>query len=127
MIGNLSALQPYAIGVLRIVAGLLYFEHGTQKLFGFPIPGPETLSTLPLISGLLEVIGGALIILGLFTRPVAVVLSGHMAFAYWLAHAPQGAFPVGNGGDAAILFCFVFLLLVTTGSGAFSLDNRRDR
>ncbi len=127
MVGNLSALQPYAIGVLRIVAGLLYFEHGTQKLFGFPIAGPETLSTLPLISGLLEVIGGALIILGLFTRPVAVVLSGHMAFAYWLAHAPQGAFPVCNGGDAAILFCFVFLLLVTTGSGAFSLDNRRGR
>ncbi|QRZ12928.1 DoxX family protein [Paracoccus methylovorus] len=127
MIRNLSALQPYAIGLLRIVTGLLYFEHGTQKLFSYPIPGPETLSALSLASGLLEVIGGALIVLGLFTRPVAFILSGHMAFAYWMVHAPNGFFPVGNGGDAAIMFCFVFLTLVTTGSGAFSLDNRQGR
>lgn len=82
---------------------------------------------LPLISGLLEVIGGALIILGLFTRPVAFVLSGHMAFAYWMAHAPKSVFPVANGGDAAILFCFVFLLLVTTGAGALSIDRLKGR
>jgi len=127
MTGKLSALQPYAIGVLRIVTGLLYFEHGSQKLFGFPIPGPETLGMLPLVSGLLEVIGGALIVLGLFTRPVAFVLSGHMAFAYWMAHAPKSVFPVANGGDAAIMFCFVFLLLVATGAGAFSVDRLKGR
>ncbi|WP_199261347.1 DoxX family protein [Paracoccus binzhouensis] len=127
MTGMLSALQPYAVAALRIVAGLLYFEHGTQKLFGIPIPGPETLGMLPLISGLLEVIGGALIILGLFTRPVAFVLSGHMAFAYWMVHAPKSPFPVANGGDAAILFCFVFLLLATTGAGALSADRLKGR
>lgn len=125
MIKTLNDLQPYALAALRIITGLLYFEHGTQKLFSFPIAGPETLSTMMLISGLLEVIGGALIVLGLFTRPVAFVLSGHMAAAYFMAHAPQGFYPVGNGGDAAILFSFVFLLLVTTGAGALSLDRGR--
>jgi putative oxidoreductase len=122
---ELNRYQPYAIAALRVVAGLLYLEHGTQKAFGFPIPGPETLSGLAMASTVLELVGGTLIILGLFTRPVAFVLSGHMAFAYFLAHAPQSFFPVANGGDASILFCFVFLALVTTGAGAFALDNRR--
>ena len=124
MTSALNKYQPYAIGILRIVTGLLYFEHGTQKAFSFPIPGPETLSGLSLASTALELVGGVLIILGFFTRPVAFILAGHMAFAYFLAHAPQSFFPVANGGDAAILFCFVFLTLVTTGAGAFSIDNR---
>jgi putative oxidoreductase len=122
---ELNRYQPYAIGALRIVAGLLYLEHGTQKAFGFPIPGPETLSGLSLASTALELVGGVLIILGFFTRPVAFVLSGHMAFAYFLAHFPRSFFPVANGGDASILFCFVFLALVTTGAGALALDNRK--
>lgn len=123
-IRELDKYQPYAIGILRIVTGLLYLEHGTQKAFGFPIPGPETLSALSMTSAFIEVIGGVLIILGLFTRPVAFILSGHMAFAYFLAHFPKSFYPVANGGDAAVLFCFVFLALVTTGAGAFSIDNR---
>ncbi|WP_343315272.1 DoxX family protein [Brucella sp. BE17] len=124
MATELNRYQPYAIGLLRIVAGLLYLEHGTQKAFNYPIPGPETLNALSFTSAGLELIGGVLIILGVFTRPVAFILSGHMAFAYFLAHFPRSFFPVANGGDAAILFCFVFLALVTTGAGAFSVDNR---
>ncbi|GLS85544.1 hypothetical protein GCM10010873_05170 [Cypionkella aquatica] len=125
MFKNLTALQPISYAALRIMAGLLYFEHGTQKLLNFPIPGPGALNTLQMASGLLELIGGALIVLGLFTRPVAFVLSGHMAFAYFMAHAPQGFYPVQNGGDAAILFCFVFLLIATMGAGKYALDNRK--
>ena len=125
MIGTLNGLQPYAIGLLRIVTGLLYFEHGTQKLFNFPVPGPGSLSSLSMASAILEVVGGALVIIGFFTRPVAFILSGHMAFAYWMAHAPRSLYPVDNGGDAAIMFCFAFLLLVTTGAGAFSLDGNK--
>ncbi len=121
---SLNKYQPYAIGILRIVTALLYFEHGTQKAFGFPIAGPDSLSAIQLASALLEIVGGALIFLGWFTRPVAFILSGHMAFAYFMAHFPKSFFPVANGGDAAILFCFVFLTLVATGAGAFSIDNR---
>ena len=111
--------------ILRIVAALIFMEHGTQKLLGFPPsehPGPELFS-LSGIAGILELIGGALLVLGLFTRPVAFILSGQMAVAYWLAHAPQSFFPVLNGGDAAILYCFVFLYLLAAGRGAWSLDN----
>lgn len=124
MFTHLDSLRPYTLAALRIIAGLLYFAHGTQKLFSFPIPGPETLNAMALTSRILEVVGGILIIIGLFTRPVAFVLSGHMAAAYFIAHAPQSFYPVANGGDAAILFCFVFLLLVTHGPGAFAMDNR---
>lgn len=125
MLTGLDRFQPYTIGLLRIITGLLYLEHGTQKAFGFPIAGPESLSGLSMASMLLEVIGGVLITFGVFTRPVAFILSGHMAFAYFLAHAPKSFYPVANGGDAAILFSFVFLLLVTTGAGAFSFDGRK--
>lgn len=120
----LNKYQPYSIASLRIITALLYMAHGTQKAFGFPIAGPESLSTMSLTSAILEIVGGALILTGLFTRPVAFILSGHMAFAYFIAHAPRSFYPVANGGDSSILFCFVFLLLVTTGAGAFSLDNR---
>ncbi|GAA0607577.1 DoxX family protein [Paenochrobactrum glaciei] len=120
----LNKYQPFAIAALRIMTGLLYLAHGTQKAFGFPIDGPESLSALALTSAILEVVGGTLIVLGLFTRPTAFILSGHMAFAYFMAHAPRSFYPVANGGDSAILFCFVFLLLVTTGSGALALDKK---
>lgn len=118
---------PRLLSVLRIVAALIFFEHGTQKLLGFPPMeggGPGLFSLFGL-AGVLETAGGALLILGLFTRPVAFVLSGMMAVAYWLAHAPQHFAPAVNGGDAAILFCFVFLYLFAAGPGPWSLDALR--
>ena len=102
-------------------------EHGTQKLFGFrptTNPMPPAFS-LFWIGGVLEFVGGLLILLGLFTRPVAFVLAGEMAVAYWMFHAPDSVFPVLNGGDAAILYCFVFLYLVFAGPGAWSIDRVR--
>jgi putative oxidoreductase len=125
---TLDSWAPRMRSVLRIIAALLFMEHGTQKLLGFP-PGdfsPETF-TLIWFAGLLEIVGGALLVLGLWTRPVAFVLSGEMAVAYWMAHAPQSFFPVLNGGDAAILYCFVFLYLVFAGPGPWSLDAMRAR
>jgi putative oxidoreductase len=115
---------PRVLSIVRIVAALIFMEHGTQKLFGFPPsanPAPALMS-LSGIAGLLEVIGGPLLVLGLFTRPVAFILSGQMAFAYWLAHAPRSFFPVLNNGDAAILYCFLFLYLAFAGGGAWSVD-----
>ncbi|MBB3945522.1 putative oxidoreductase [Rhizobium skierniewicense] len=125
---KLSRYQPYALAALRIITALLFIEHGTQKLFGFPASTMEgSLPPMLLVAALLETIGGLLILIGLFTRPVAFVLSGLMAFAYFMAHAPKSFFPVLNGGDAAILFCFVFLYLVTAGPGALSVDSARRR
>ena len=114
---------PRVLSILRIVAALLFFEHGTAKLLGFPPSdhSPEFMS-LSWIAGAMELVGGAFLILGLFTRPVAFILSGEMAFAYWMAHAPQSPFPVANGGDSAILYCFVFLYLAFAGGGPWSLD-----
>jgi putative oxidoreductase len=124
---RLSEWTPYALGVLRIVAGLIFLEHGTQKLLGFP--GGERAFveawTLSWWAGVFELVLGALITLGLFTRVAAFIASGEMAFAYWLAHAPQDFFPVNNGGDASILYCFVFLFLVFAGPGKWSLDGLR--
>ena len=119
-----SMWAPRLLSVLRIVAALIFFEHGTQKLLGFPVsdrPAPELLS-LSGIAGVLELIGGGLLVVGLFTRPVAFILSGQMAVAYWIAHAPQSFYPINNGGDAAILYCFVFLYLFAAGGGPWSLD-----
>jgi len=123
---RLSIYQPYAIAVLRIITALLFIEHGTMKLFDFPaaaMPGP--LPMLPLIAGLLEVFGGLLILVGFLTRPVAFILCGQMAVAYFMAHAPKSFYPALNGGDGAVLFCFIFLALVFTGAGALSVDNRK--
>lgn len=124
-----STYAPHALGLLRIVTGLLFLEHGTQKLLNLPprtMPAPELLSLLG-VQGLIEIVGGVLIILGLFTRPVAFLLSGNMAVAYFMAHQPKNLFPAVNGGDAAILFCFVFLYLAAAGPGAFSLDRSARR
>jgi putative oxidoreductase len=119
---------PRMLGILRIVVALTFMEHGMQKLFGFP-PSPRggTVGLLSLagLAGVLETFGGLALLLGAFTRPVAFVLAGEMAFAYFMSHAPRGFFPVLNGGDAAILYCFVFLYFVMAGSGAFAIDQRR--
>lgn len=124
---TLDRYQPYALALLRIVAGLIFMEHGTQKLLGFPEgtrAGAELMS-LSGVAGLIEIVTGLLITLGLFTRIAAFIASGTMAAAYWIAHAPQNFFPVNNGGDAAILYCFIFLFLVFAGPGAFSADAAR--
>ena len=130
MFEGLSKYQPQALGALRIMTALLFIEHGTQKLFGFPAPTDPTmagggLDGVALVSGILEAFGGLLILIGLLTRPVAFILSGFMAVAYFMAHAPQNFFPVNNMGDAAILFCFVYLYLFFAGPGAWSIDNAR--
>jgi putative oxidoreductase len=124
---TLERWSPYVLSVVRIVVALIFIEHGTQKLFGFPAnpnPGPAAF-TLSWFSGVIEAFGGLLMLLGLFTRPVAFILSGEMAVAYWMAHAPRGIYPALNGGDAAILYCFIFLLFVFTGPGAWSIDSAR--
>ena len=122
---RLSAYRPYGLAALRIITALLFIEHGTMKLFAFPaaqMAGP--LPPLMLFAALLELIGGILILVGLLTRPVAFLLAGEMAVAYFMAHAPQSFFPIINGGESAIFFCFIFLYLVFAGPGAWSLDGR---
>ena len=130
---NLEALnryQPQALAVLRIVTALCFVAHGTQKMFGFPASqmggGGFELFSLMGLAAVLEVFGGLAILLGVFTRPVAFILAGQMAYAFWFVHVPmmgQGnIIPVANGGDGAVLFCFVFLYLVFAGPGAWSLD-----
>ncbi|MGO6981185.1 DoxX family protein [Rhizobium leguminosarum] len=123
---RLSAYQPYGLAALRIITALLFIEHGTMKLFGFPASQMSgSLPPLMLFAALLELVGGILILVGLLTRPVAFLLAGEMAVAYFMAHAPSSFFPAVNQGDAAILFCFVFLYLFFSGPGAFAVDNRK--
>lgn len=119
---------PRVLSILRIVTALIFMAHGTAKLLGFPASdmSPAAFS-LGWIAGVLELFGGALLVIGLFTRPVAFVLSGLMAAAYFIAHAPQSFYPVLNGGDAAILYCFVFLYFVLAGPGPWSVDAMRGR
>jgi putative oxidoreductase len=125
--GFLNSHTGLLLSVLRIVSALLFISHGTTKLLGFPptemFATPPEPMTLMWFGGILEAFGGALLLIGLFTRPVAFVLSGMMAVAYWMFHAPQSFYPVQNGGDAAILFCFVFLYIAAAGGGSLSADN----
>jgi putative oxidoreductase len=118
-----TSFAPYALSVLRIVVGLIFLEHGTGKLLGFPVmPALPAMYSLPWIAGFFELGGGLLLTLGLGTRIVAFVLCGMMAVAYFTAHAPRGFFPVLNGGDAAILFCFAFLYLSFAGGGPVAVE-----
>ncbi|CCM75753.1 DoxX family protein [Rhizobium mesoamericanum] len=123
---RLSAYQPYGLAALRVIAALLFIEHGTMKLFAFPaaqMDGP--LPPLLLAAALLELVGGLLVLIGLFTRPVAFILSGQMAVAYFMAHGQKAFWPALNGGEAAILFCFIFLFIFFAGPGALSIDQRK--
>jgi putative oxidoreductase len=124
---TLAAWTPRALALLRIVAGYLFLQHGSAKLLGFPhvaMFDSVTLVSLIGLAGVLELVGGALLILGLFVRPVAFVLSGEMAVAYFMAHASKGnpLFPTLNQGEAAVLYCFVFLFVAVAGGGVWSLD-----
>jgi putative oxidoreductase len=117
--------SPYLLSVLRIVAALTFISHGTQKLFAFPVLEPR--NPVPLLSmlglaSILEIVGGSLMVLGLFTRPVAFVLAGEMAFAYFTVHAPRSFWPILNGGEVALLFCMIWLYLAAAGAGRWSLD-----
>lgn len=123
---RLSPYQPSALAMLRLITAILFIEHGTQKLFGFP-PAPYAITTLFFVAGVLELVGGILVLLGLFTRPVAFLLSGEMAIAYFTVHMPINFFPANNQGDGAILFCFIFLFMVFSGPGDWALDNRQRR
>lgn len=128
---RLSRFAPLMLSILRIMTGLLFLEHGMQKFLSFPggehagsgwaLAGPGD------FAGIIELLCGALVALGLFTRPAAFLASGTMAVAYFLAHAPQNLFPINNMGDAAILYCFVFLYLVFAGPGPISLDAKLGR
>jgi putative oxidoreductase len=126
---TLDNWAPRVLSILRIVAALLFIEHGSQKLLGFPAGGMSgvALASLSGIAGLIEIVGGVLLLIGLFSRAAAFIMSGQMAVAYWMAHAPKSAFPVNNGGDAAILFCFVFLYIVFAGPGPWSMDASRGK
>ncbi|MGH6614091.1 DoxX family protein [Sphingomonas sp.] len=118
--------SPRLLALLRIVAGITFLHHGVSKFFNIP-PFPMPLNPVLYAAGTLELVGGALIIIGLFTRPVAFILSGMMAVAYFIAHAPKGFYPSANGGEAAILYCFIFLYLAAAGAGAWSVDAARNR
>ena len=123
-----ASWAPYVLSILRIITGLLFLEHSLSKLFHFPpVAMFANLQILSLvgIAGIIELIGSILLIFGLFTRIVAFILSGEMAFAYFIAHAPRSFFPLLNGGEAAILFCFIFLYIAAAGPGPWSIDATR--
>lgn len=128
-----SALSRYAdelLSVLRISAAFMFLQHGTMKIFGFPVEANapyELLTLVPGLAGLLELVGGILLLVGFYTRSTAFVLAGMMAVAFWMAHATQGFFlwTIGNGGEGAVLYCFVFLYIAAVGGGKWSVDNMR--
>lgn len=124
-----NAWAPYFLSILRIIAAFLFVQYGTTKLLAFPAAvmpdgGTASLASLPGVAGALELVGGALLLIGLFTRPVAFVLSGQMAVAYFMGHAGQGFWPILNGGAPAVFFCFLWLYLSAAGPGPWSIDAR---
>ncbi|HEY4251764.1 MAG TPA: DoxX family protein [Roseomonas sp.] len=120
---------PYTLAILRIMAGVMFLAHGLQKLFSFPtafpMGGPPAMFTLLWFAGIIELVGGTLVTIGLFTRPAAFILSGMAAFGYFYAHAPRAFYPIVNGGELIALYCFVFLFIAAAGPGRFSLDGRK--
>lgn len=123
----LNAWRPRILSIMRIVTAFLFMQHGGQKIFGFPAPQRYEFDLISLsgVAGILELVGGLLVLIGLFTRPTSFLLSGLMAFAYFIAHASRGFWPMLNGGELAIMYCFVFLYLSLAGGGAWSVDRLR--
>ena len=127
---QLEKYYPQVLSIVRIVAALLFMEHGLMKILHFPIAQPGVTGPLPpllMAAGLIEIVGGALLALGLFTRVVAFICSGEMALAYFMVHAKMGFYPMNNHGEIAVLYCFVFLYLAAAGGGAWSFDRLRHR
>ena len=119
----ISKYEKQIYAIFRLIAGFLFLWHGSQKLFGFPPAGHEMPSYIMLIAGPIEFFGGLLIMIGLWTHWVAFICSGEMAFAYWSVHGTHAVLPVMNGGELAIIYCFLFLFIASKGSGVFSLDH----
>jgi len=121
---KLNQYQPQILSIFRIVFGLLILQHGCSKWFGFPVPGPANISLMAMVgwAGVIELIGGALITAGFFTRAAAFIVSGEMAVGYFTQHFPRGFTPIGNGGNTITAYCFAALLLVFFGAGIWSLD-----
>jgi putative oxidoreductase len=125
---RLARFSPEILSILRIVTALLLLQHCLSKFFGFPaaMNAPATFSLI-WFAGAIELVGGILLLVGLFTRAAAFILSGEMAFAYFIGHSPKGFYPLTNGGEAAVLFCFVFLYIAAAGAGPWSIDAQRGR
>ena len=120
---TMERFRPYILSIFRIVVGLLFLEHGLSKVFNFPAPSPvASLSGLLILAAFLETVGAVLFILGAYTRIVAFILSGEMALAYFMAHAPRAFYPLVNAGELAVLFCFIFLYFAFAGGGPLSVD-----
>ena len=122
MASFLGPYEPQVYALLRMVTGFLFLWHGTQKLFAFPVPPPPVPPFVIAIAGPIELVGGLLVMIGLFAGWAAFLCSGLMAFAYWMVHGPQALLPIQNGGEVAVLFCFVFLYISARGSGIWSVD-----
>lgn len=129
MIAVLNRLAPHILSLLRVASALLLLQHGATKILGFPATQMTDVSlvSLPGIAGIIELVGGVLLLIGLFTRPTAFIVSGMTAVAYFLVHAPQDFYPINNGGELAALYCFVFFYLVFAGPGPWSVDALRSR
>jgi putative oxidoreductase len=121
IVAYLDKGRPYVLSILRIVAALLFLQSGLEKFFGFPTPGPP-LTGLIILAAIVETFGSLLLLVGLFTRAAAFIMSGEMAFAYFMAHAPKSFYPAANGGSMVVLYCFVFLYFVFAGGGPLSVD-----
>ena len=121
----LDGFKEHTYALLRIVAGLLFMAHGVHKFFGFPIAFEYPLNPVMYAAGGIELVGGAMIVLGLFTRPAAFIASGMSAAAYWMAHGSTGLFPIANGGELVVLYCFIFLFIAARGAGIWSVDSKR--
>jgi putative oxidoreductase len=124
MFKRLRRWSPQILSLMRIALGVTFIEHGTQKLLGFPVAAPGLALPLLLFTGVLETVGGTLVALGLLTRIAAFVLSGELAVGYWWIHVPRSFYPLANGGEVMVLYCFVFLYIAAVGAGPWSLDAR---
>jgi putative oxidoreductase len=125
--GFLGKYSEQAYALLRIVGGLLFLGHGAQKLLSFPVAFPMAMNPMSTAAGAIELVGGALIAIGLFVRPAAFIASGMCAVGYWLVHAANGIYPIVNGGELIALYCFLFLFIATRGAGIWSVDGARKR